>query len=241
MHSIRFGNAIIPYEVKWSNRRKTISIAVDSNGVYVIAPTDTPQEKVASVVYQKAAWIRAQLAHFNEMNDSIHHRLFLAGEKLPYLGRQYRLKIEKEESILSPSFKFQHGVFIAELPENTTEEKHRETLLPLYEKWVKSKGEAFVKNRITRFTLKLQAEPVAIKIKEQQQRWGSCTSNGHVLINWRILLSPVSIVDYVLAHELTHLKHMNHSKEFWDTLGMLIADYEERKEWLRVNGKTLYI
>ncbi|WP_225340442.1 M48 family metallopeptidase [Lysinibacillus capsici] len=241
MHSIQFGNAIIPYEVKWSNRRKTIAIAVNSNGVYVTAPTDTPQEKVASVVYQKAEWIRKQLVHFNEMNDSIHYRLFLAGEKLPYLGRQYRLKIEKGKSILYPSFIFQHGVFIAKLPEDTAEEDHRKILLPLYEHWVKVKGEAFVRNRITRFTVKLQQEPSAIKIKDQQQRWGSCTANGQVLINWRILLAPVSIVDYVLAHELAHLKYMDHSKEFWITLGMLIGDYEERKEWLRVNGKTLYI
>jgi len=241
LHTIQFGNAIIPYEVKWSNRRKTISIAVDSNGVYVTAPTNTPQEKIVSVVYQKAKWIRAQLAHFNEMNDSMHHRSFLAGEKLPYLGRQYRLKIEKGESILSPSFKFQQGTFIGQLPADIAMENHRDILLPLYEQWIKTTGEVFIKLRMQRFTVKLQEEPVAVKIKEQQQRWGSCTPNRQVLLNWRILLAPVSVVDYVLAHELVHLKHMNHSKEFWDTLGMLMSNYEEKKEWLRMNGKTLYI
>lgn len=241
MHSIQFGKDTISYTIKWSERRKTVSISVDAYGVCVSAPANTSIEKIKDIVYQKATWIRAQLFHFSEIIDDSHQRSFLSGEKLPYLGRQYRLKVIKCEDITQPSFKFQQGVFIAILPENITEEQHRDILLPLYEQWIKEKGEAFVRNRITRFTIKLQQEPSAIKIKDQQQRWGSCTANGQVLINWRILLAPVSIIDYVIAHELAHLKYMNHSKEFWDTLRMLIADYEERKEWLRVNGKTLYI
>jgi len=241
MYSIQFGQDTIPYTIKWSERRKTVSISVDANGVYVTAPTKTTTEKIKEIVYQKATWIRAQLFHFNEMIDESHHRSFLSGEKLPYLGRQYRLKVFKNRNVFQPTFKFQQGTFIAMLPPQITEEQHRELLLPLYEQWIKEKGEAFVRNRISRFTLKLQQEPTKIKIKDQQQRWGSCTANGQVLINWRILLAPVSIIDYVLAHELAHLKYMDHSKAFWDTLGMLVADYEGRKEWLRVNGKTLYI
>lgn len=241
MYSIQFGQDTIPYTIKWSERRKTVSISVDANGVYVTAPAQTTTEKIKEIVYQKATWIRAQLFHFNEMIDESHQRSFLSGEKLPYLGRQYRLKVFKNENVLQPIFKFQQGTFIAMLPLQITEEQHRAVLLPLYEQWIKEKGKAFVRNRINRFTLKLQQEPTNIKIKDQQQRWGSCTANGQVLINWRILLAPVSIIDYVLAHELAHLKYMDHSKAFWDTLGMLIADYEERKEWLRVNGKNLYI
>lgn len=98
-------------------------------------------------------------------------------------------------------------------------------LLPLYEQWVKNKGTAFVKTRIKRFIQKLQAEPTAIKLKDQQQRWGSCTSSGQLFINWRTMLAPVSVIDYVLAH----LKHLDHSKAFWDTLKILFLDYEEKK------------
>ena len=241
MYSIQFGQDTIPYTIKWSERRKTVSISVDAGGVYVTAPAHTAIEKIKELVYHKATWIRAQMFHFNEMIDDSHQRSFLSGEKLPYLGRQYRLKVMKCEDLVQPSFKFQQGTFIAILPETVSEEQYRDLLLPLYGQWVKEKGEAFVRNRITRFTIKLQQEPSAIKIKAQEQRWGSCTANGQVLLNWRILLAPVSIIDYVLAHELAHLKYMDHSKAFWDTLGMLVADYEERKEWLRVNGKTLYL
>lgn len=241
MESIQFGQDMIPYTIKWSERRKTVSISVDADGVSVTAPTNTSMEKIKEVVYQKAQWIRTQQVHFNEMIADSHKRSFLSGEKLPYLGRQYRLKVIKCADILQPSFQFQQGTFIATVPEQITEEQHRPILLPLYEQWIKQKGEAFIRNRMSRFTIKLKLEPSAIKIKHQQRRWGSCTANGQVLINWRILLAPVSIIDYVLAHELAHLKYMDHSKAFWDTLGMLVADYEERKEWLRINGRTLYI
>ncbi|MEK5230307.1 SprT family zinc-dependent metalloprotease [Lysinibacillus sp. FSL K6-0232] len=241
MYSIQFGQDTIPYTIKWSERRKTVSISVDANGVMITAPAQTTAEKIEELVYQKATWIRAQLFHFNEMIDESHIRSFLSGEKLPYLGRQYRLKVFKNDDVREATFKFQQGTFIALLPVQITEEQHREVLLPLYEQWIKEKGEAFVQNRIHRFTIKLQQEPTAVKIKDQQQRWGSCTANGQVLINWRILLAPVSIIDYVLAHELAHLKYMDHSKAFWDTLGMLVDDYEERKEWLRINGQLLFI
>lgn len=241
MYSIQFGNDTIPYTIKWSEQRKTVSISVDATGVLVTAPTNTSTEKIKEIVYQKAKWIRAQQYHFNEMIDDNYQRSFLSGEKLPYLGRQYRLKVMKRANISKPSFKFQQGTFLAMLPEQITEEQHRNILLPLYEQWIKQKGEAFVRNRITRFTIKLQQEPTAIKIKDQQQRWGSCTANGQLLINWRILLAPVSVIDYVISHELAHLKYMDHSKAFWDTLKMIYPEYEEKKEWLRVNGTTLYI
>jgi predicted metal-dependent hydrolase len=94
---------------------------------------------------------------------------------------------------------------------------------------------------MTRFTIKLQQTPKKIIIKDQEQRWGSCTPSGNILLNWRIFLAPTSIIDYVLAHELVHLKHMNHSKEYWETLRMLLPDYEQRKEWLRINGRTLNV
>lgn len=241
MNCIQFGKNRIPYKLKRSNRRKTIAIAVDSNGVSVTAPTNTTQEKIDSAVYQKAPWIRAQIKHFNEMNDAIHKRLFLSGEKLPYLGRQYRLKIEIGEATLNPSIRFHHGMFIGQVPFGTPLENYRDTLFPLYEKWIREKGEVFIKSRIERYTIKLSKQPVEVKLKEQQQRWGSCTTGGEVLINWRLLLAPVSVIDYVLAHELVHLKHMNHSNEFWETMRMLMSNYEEKKEWLRINGRTLYI
>lgn len=241
MNHITYGKSSIPYEIVRSNKRKTVSISVDKDGVKVISPVDVTYEKIEAILTTKMPWIRKQLLHFEEINDYRHHRLFLSGEKLPYLGRQYRLKVISYIEIEKPSFKFSHGTFIAEVPKTIPKEQYRETLLPLYEDWVKEKAFKYVNTRITRYITILQTQPSSIIIKNQEQRWGSCTPSGKILINWRVFLAPVSIIDYVLIHELAHLKHLNHSTEFWETIKMLQPNYEEKKEWLRINGPSLYI
>jgi predicted metal-dependent hydrolase len=240
MHSIQFGNKTIPYTLKTSQRRKTLSISVDQTGVSVISPSEIAIEKIESTLHKKAQWIIKQLTDFSEMQTNVSERGFLSGEKLPYLGRHYRLKVIKSE-IPIPSFRFYQGHFVAEISKDIPEEEHRNVLYPLYIDWVNQKAHGFAHDRLQRFTLKLQRKPQKIVIKEQEQRWGSCTPTGNIFLNWRIFLAPTSIVDYVLAHELVHLKHMNHSKEYWDTLRMLLPDYEQRKEWLRINGSTLNV
>ena len=81
--------------------------------------------------------------------------------------------------------------------------------------------------------------PASAGVKGYKSRWGSCHSDGRVYFNWRIIVAPHSIVDYVVAHELCHLVHHDHSKKFWKLLGTIIPDYAERKEWLKVNGRGL--
>ncbi|MEH6957249.1 M48 family metallopeptidase [Neobacillus drentensis] len=240
MNSILFGTQLIRYELTRSTRRKTLSISVNQNGVFVVSPIEIPLEKIEATLNKKASWIVKQLNDFCEMNKSFQRRSFLSGEKLPYLGRQYRLKIIKMDAT-EPSFRFYQGHFLANLPNDIPEESHREILQPLYVEWLKQRAFEFSLNRIKRFTLKLQLEPKKVIIKEQDQRWGSCTASGNILLNWRIFLAPTSIIDYVLAHELAHLKHLNHSKEYWETLQMLLPDYEQRKEWLKINGGTLNV
>lgn len=240
MYSFQFGNQTIPYTLTKSHRRKTLSISVDQHGVSVISPSDVDIKKIEMILHNKAIWIIKQLSDFKEMHTNYKERSFLSGEKLPYLGRHYRLKVMKTDTD-EPILRFYQGRFLAELPKETSEKELRGLLYPLYVNWIKGRANHFVHDRIKRFTLKLQQEPNKIIIKDQKQRWGSCTPSGTILLNWRIFLAPTSVIDYVLAHELVHLKHMDHSKEYWDTLRMLMPDYERRKEWLRINGSTLNI
>jgi predicted metal-dependent hydrolase len=238
MNSIKFGNQVLNYTLSRSNRRKTLSMSVNQSGLSIIAPSNTPIEIIESTIIKKAAWILKQFKDFDEMANRIHVRSFLSGEKLPYMGRQYRLKIEKLD-IKKPVLRFYQGRFIAELPNDITDDQLRDTVYPLYVEWIKSRALEFTKVRIKKFILKLQVEPKTIAIRGQEQRWGSCTPKGEILLNWRIFLAPTSIIDYVLAHEMAHLKHMNHSREYWETLRMLLPDFEQRKEWLRLYGSTL--
>ncbi|TSB47693.1 M48 family metallopeptidase [Alkalicoccobacillus porphyridii] len=240
MPHFQFGKQTISYQITRSNKRKTLSILVDETGVTVKAPSDTDEEKITKVLKQKGSWISTQISGFEEIEAHIPRLSFLSGEKLPYLGRYYRLKVKKVE-IKNPSFRFYQGRFLAEVPVHVDERSYREWLYPLYQEWMKTHGASFAKERMRRYTLMLRREPVDVVVKEQDQRWGSCTPSGKVLLNWRIFMAKPSIIDYVLAHELVHLKHMDHSPAFWETLRMLLPEFEIRKEWLRVHGRSLAV
>lgn len=240
MNSIQFGNKKIYYTLKESHKRKTLSISVNKSGVNVVSPPNVPIDKIEDSLLKKGPWIVKQLSDFQEMQESVKLKSFVSGEKLPYLGRHYRLKILRTASH-TPSLRFHKGRFYGEVHHSCREEEYRTLLRPLYIEWVKRKADMFTKDRLKPFTQKLQKEPKSVGIKDQEQRWGSCTPEGKLLLNWRIFLAPASIVDYVIAHELAHLVHLNHSKEYWDTVRMLLPDYEERKEWLRLKGATLEV
>ena len=238
---IQFGNEKIPYELCWSNKRKSLGISVRSDKVSVTAPEGTTEEKINQLLMKKAPWIRKQLQDYQEINPFMQERDFLSGEKLPYLGRLYRLKVIKEVNLQTSHFKFQQGTFIATVPDCLSETEYRKIIYPLYKAWVTAKATTFTQKRLNRFTVKLREKPTQIRIKEQEQRWGSCTPDGKILLNWRIFLAPTSVVDYILVHELAHLKNMDHSTDFWNTIKMILPNYEDKKEWLRINGRKLYI
>lgn len=240
INTIKYGTKEISYLLTHSSRRKTVNIIVESGKVFVVIPQGVSKIQYESLIYKKAPWILKQLTDFEEISLNIQKLKFQSGEKLPYLGRHYRLKVNKE-SVKEVSFIFSQSRFIATVPLNTNLADQREKIFPHYKKWIQDKGYQVAQKRIPHFTERLGISPTALSVREMVKRWGSCTAQQKIFLNWRIFLAPVTIVDYVLAHEVAHLKEMNHTHAYWETLRMLIPDYEERKEWLRINGSQLYI
>lgn len=235
-----FGNTRILYTVSDSKNRKTLNIAVKDGEVLITIPLGTKPEVYEPLIRKKAPWILKQLADYEEIEIKSRQIRFQSGEKLPYLGRHYRLYVSKVTASTS-SLTFSQGRFQAIIDEGLSLEEQREQLYPLYMKWVREKGQHFAEKRVERFIQRLGKAPTGISVRNMEKRWGSCTPQQKIILNWRIFLAPVSMVDYVLAHEVAHLKELNHTPAYWETLRMLIPDYEERKEWLRVNSNQLYI
>ncbi|MGG0667431.1 SprT family zinc-dependent metalloprotease [Lederbergia citrisecunda] len=237
MQFLQFGNDVISYEIRY-NERKTTSIQIDETGITVIAPNNITVDQVEQIVVQKMKWIYTQLAEFEEMAHYEKPRQFISGEKLSYIGRNYRLKVQESDEA---TFYFKHGQFFATVPLNTPKDQYREMLYPLYKAWIKEKGKQLSEKRLKRFLIGYPHEPTGITIKEQEQRWGSCTSSNQLLLNWHLFLAPMIAIDYVIAHELAHLTVRDHSQAFWDTLKRIYPEYEEGKKWLKINGRKLYI
>ena len=241
MHrTLYFGSTPIPYTVTESAMRKTVNLSVEQGSVSVLIPKDTEKDIYEGILRKKAPWILKQLEDYKAIKERGRDLQFRSGEKLPYLGRYYRLRVISSACV-TPSLRFLNGRFEAIVPEGSSIEDQREQLYPLYSKWVQERGQQFIEKRIPRFTQKLGQAPTEVVVRKMEKRWGSCTPQHKILLNWHIFLAPVTIIDYVIAHELAHLKEMNHTHAYWETLRMLVPDYEERKEWLRINGNQLYI
>lgn len=244
MPMFQYGTSLIEYSIQHSHKKKRseVTIAIDwANGVSVVVPDGIDQERIDSALRRKASWILRKLAEFREIKPISTHHEFISGEKFPYLGRQYRLKVIAQENVHDVSLEFQNGRFVAIVPTSSSPNWREERLRQVFRDWYVSHGAIKVQQRLKLFAPRLGISPAKIVIKEQKARWGSCTKNGIININWRILMAPMRIVDYVIVHELAHMIYADHSADFWSVVSSVMPDYDERKEWLRVNGATLFI
>lgn len=243
MPTFQYGTTSIDYCIRNSPKKKDVTIVVDWNkGVSVVVPENIDQAYIDAVLRRKAAWILRRLAEFREIKPVSTHHEFISGEKIPYLGRQYRLKVVAEDNASDVTLTFQNGRFIAIAPKSSSPLWRQERIQQTFRDWYIRHGAIKVQQRTTLYAPRLGLTPPSkIVIKDQQTRWGSCTKNGIININWRILMAPMRIVDYVIVHELAHMIHADHSADFWSVVSSVMPDYDERKEWLRVHGATLEI
>ena len=234
--SITIGDTVINYEIIRSNR-KTMGIIVDPDeGVIVRSPQNVSEDKIKEVVKKKSSWLLQKLDKVDEIKPAPTPLEFMSGEKLPYLGRRYRLQVEEYDK-KKVEVKFYQGKFIVKEPADM--EDRREAIRDKVIGWYRERANEKIKERVDKYKDKIGIEPNNVKVKKQKKRWGSCSGKDNLNINWKLIMAPMSIVDYIVVHELTHLEHSNHSQDFWQTAEAVIPDYEEKQEWLRVNGRKL--
>jgi len=241
MQQIKIGNKTIDYEVVRTDR-KTVGIILDNDkNLTIRSPKNTEEDEIRKIIEDKSSWILKKLTEIDKIKPPPKPKEFLSGEKLPYLGRRYRIKTTGSESIKKVKVMLYQGKFIIEYPKKLeqNEEKRREAVRDELISWYREHAKEKIKERAEKYRKILGVKPNNVVIKKQQKRWGSCSSKRNLNFNWKIIMAPMSIVDYVVAHELVHLKHSNHSKDFWQSVETIIPDYEERLEWLKVNGRRL--
>jgi len=242
MPFVLFGETKIEYITKLSEKRKTIGISVDyDNGVVVTLPKTISQEEIEKVVLNKAAWILNQLHNFSEVITKPTENEFVSGEKYLYLGRAYRLKVNQKEEIKKPSITFHRGKFYVIINTKSKEEKQIKIVRNLLHNWFLQKSESLLKERGKILSLKTGIKPQGFVIKDQQKRWGSCSQDGTININWRIIMAPISVIDYIIIHELCHLKYPGHSNKFWKEVSIFCPNFQKSRDWLRIKGPRLVL
>lgn len=232
--SVRFGDTDIDYVVTRSVRRKkTIEITLDhQDGILVAAPVETPSQQIADVVRKRAGWI-IRTANGTILQAS--RKQLVSGESLPYLGRQVRLHIEPS-SIRQIRVTFSHWSFRVEIPFSLNGENRRSLISKALERWYRGRATIRLNDRLERWVKAVGCKPKDVLIRNQRQRWGSCSPDGALRFNWRVVQLEPSLIDYVVVHELAHLLVRNHSGQFWDVVGRVMPDYRLRRKRLKEAG-----
>ena len=222
---IQYGSTVIDYNIEFV-RRKTLSICVNPDGsVFLKAPIEATLESVRQKVQKRANWILRQKRFFESFGTPTTQRQYISGESHLYLGRQYMLRI-KESDINAVHY---HNNIIE------IECRHKKDAGVLLQTWYRQRAnikfQEYAKPIIERFSV-YGVTPKSISIKKMDKRWGYCTKEGNISLNPRLICAQRCCIEYVISHELCHLIHRNHTKEFYALLTKEMPHWEKWKNKL---------
>ena len=236
---VAFGEATIRYEVvRSARRRKTIELTVDEPGlVAVAAPAGTPAEQIEATVRRRAGWI---IRHAGAASAAPPPRRFVSGESLPYLGRSVLLTVRACEGA-DVAVRFHHWRFDIDVPRSLHGQERADKVRAAFEAWYRERAALKLPPRVERVASHLGVRSKAVLIRDQRRRWASCAPDGTLRFNWRAIMAPPALVDYIVAHELAHLRVRGHTPEYWAVVAQAVPDYRRRREQLREIGPLLSI
>lgn len=210
-------------------RRKTLAIHITKEGVVEVrAPLKLPKTEIDKFVYSKLKWIEKHVA-LRALQKEKRDAFFLDyGKTILLRGKE--IKIEEREG---REIGFDGNVVF--MPPDLHHEEIKEHIIRLYKYGAKS----ILTEKVASFSKVMSVTPKEIKINKAKTRWGSCTSEGNLNFSWRLILAPDPVIDYVVVHELAHLKEMNHSEKFWAIVEKELPDYRAREAGLKTLQKRL--
>lgn len=236
---IRFGRTEIAYGIRRSPRRKTVSVVVDADdGVILTAPDAVPVTRLDQVVRDKAPWILERLRRAETLETPTPSRSFVSGETFLYLGRQFRLRVSSGQG--DRPARLRSGWLQVETERGLAASLRADRVRERVEGWYRARAAQKLTERVEIWADKMGALDVTqVLIANQRRRWASCDAGGTLRFNWRIIQAPLRLVDYVVAHELVHLKHPNHTRAFWAALERAQPECEINRRDLRRLGPRL--
>ena len=217
-----------------ARRKKTVAVIVEPTGsVLVVAPERLSIDRLDAIVTRKAQWIIRRRRRTEGYGPPLSPREFVSGESVLYLGRNYRLKVHPGET---GAAKLRGGWLHVPAPAGAQQAAHVRAALV---SWLRRHASVRLPERVAVRQPKAGIPLPRIIVANQQRRWGSCDQCGTTRLNWRIIQAPMRLVDYVVVHELVHLRHRGHGRDYWQAVGRVMPDYERRREDLRACGVGL--
>lgn len=209
--------------------RKTGSIYIERDGqVSVLVPDTLSERQIDTLLERKRRWIYRQLAAWRTLNATRIQRAYVNGEGFLYLGRTYRLRLVHDQTV---PLLLKDGYFCLRSNNGTTPDADA-----AFKTFYRRKGVAKISQRVAYYQCKMGVQPQTIRVRQLKHRWASCTLLGTLNFHWKCMMAPLTVLDYIVVHELVHLRHRNHTIAFWHEVDKVLPDYRERWVWLRNHG-----
>ena len=231
-----FRKSTLDYQIRRSARRKTVAIEVRRGEVRVLAPTVVSDSWIDNFVSQKEPWIKARLAEFAQIPEPQPEPPIDEGARLLLLGQNYSLHIRESNQ---PSRVDVSSERIVLHLSGRLRRPRTDSIKLQLEGWYRQQAQAYIEQRVSYWAGVMNAQSSAIKVRSYRRKWGCCSSRGELRFNWLLIMAPPEIIDYVVIHELSHLKHMNHSARFWQRVATYCKDYKQAQGWLKQEGYRL--
>lgn len=210
------------------SKRRTIALIVERDGSLTVrAPKRAAVVDIHSFILEKQEWIIRMRERFRALPEAP-KREYKDGEVFSFLGSEYELRLVNPQR---PALKFEDGFKLGSTAQPRAER--------LFTQWYKEQALAVISERVDAFSAEYGFSPKQVKISSAKTRWGSCSPDGTLNFTWRLVMAPLEVVDYVVVHELAHLRVKNHSSRFWREVEKILPEYKERRKWLRDHGEGL--
>jgi len=238
MHELIMANKVIPYTIKKSKRAKHVNISVGPDGVKVVAPLGVGDGEIIPLIEKRREWIFDKIKTFKSLKTTRVERRLVSGEELPFKGEDFTLRVMEYDGRYTKVV-FDGQRFLVYVKKDISTGKRREEIKKRLEQWYKGQARRLIHERLDFYKQQMDLDFNEVRLKDQKTRWGSCSTKGNLNFNWRLIMAPPFILDYVIVHELCHLKIMNHTKQFWQLVESCVPDYKARRNWLKENGMGL--
>jgi len=226
-HRIRHQGRVISYKLERVKGIPYIRVRVNRSGVLVTAPKSASQAEIKKFLLSNAGRIIKML----EQTAPIVKK-FVDGESFQYLGKDRVLTVTEKRGARRLRVEMTPRRIAISGPRGMSPAQVKSALVA----WYREEARVFLSNKTYFYAQKMRLKPGRIAIRDQKTRWGSCSARGNLNFSWRLIMMPENIVDYVVVHELCHIRHKNHGKDFWALVGSVIPDYKEKRAWLKQNG-----
>lgn len=228
MSEILLSGVTISYRIEIRPRRRRPAIAVGTQrDVTVLLPLGMDPQCAPALLQQKAAWVLRQL----ERPRPMPHR-FCSGEHFSLRGLPLVLEV-----VITPGIPATAKVEGERLSVQVPHPEHVRSALVA---WYQEQAREWIPARVSAFLPRVQSVPTAVQVRDYRSRWGVCHQDGRVIYNWRVVQAPPFVIDYVVVHELTHLRHLHHQAAFWNALARILPDYQVARRWLGEHGAELF-